>query len=45
MNDLHEGTYGRASLAFIIIVLIMVVGPFALMAFGLWYGHGLRITW
>ncbi len=44
MNDLHEGAYGRASLAFMIIVLIMIDGPFALMAFGLWYGHGFRIT-
>lgn len=45
LDDLHEGAYGRASLAFIIIVMIGIVGPFALMAFGLWYGHGLRITW
>ncbi|HET9014996.1 MAG TPA: hypothetical protein VFN57_05330 [Thermomicrobiaceae bacterium] len=43
MNDLHEGAYGGASIAFILIVLIMVVGPFALMALGLHFGF--RITW
>lgn len=43
LNDLHEGAYGGASIAFILIVLIMVVGPFALMALGLHFGF--RITW
>lgn len=43
LEEIPEKAYGRAVLAFILVMMVAVSGTFGLMALGLW--QGIKVTW